>query len=140
MDIVGNAYAAVVALDPADGSVKWRFVAPNTAPIDVGPNVGPDGNIYGVQSVAPNNGLGSFALDPQGNLIWSNPGNPTIDALTSITKSEITFGVDRLHAGTWFLRSGSPVLYTFSLAGRPPAMDVLGSPEHEGDVSDHGPL
>ena len=117
MDIVGNAYAAVVALDPADGSVKWRFVAPNTAPIDVGPNVGPDGNIYGVQSVAPNNGLGSFALDPQGNLIWSNPGNPTIGALTSITKSEITFGVDRLHAGTWFLRSGYPVLYTFSLAG-----------------------
>jgi outer membrane protein assembly factor BamB len=118
MDVVGDAYAAVVALDPDDGSVLWRFVAPNTGPIDVGPNVGPDGRIYGVQTVVPNAGLGAFALEPEdGQLAWSEAGDPPFDGLSSLTNSEIVFGADRLYAGAWFLRSGSPVIYAFALDG-----------------------
>ena len=39
-----------------------------------GPTVGPDGNIYVISDFG---GLGAFALSPAGQLLWSNPGNPT---------------------------------------------------------------
>ena len=39
-----------------------------------GPTVGPDGNIYVVFDFG---GLGAVALSPAGQLLWSNPGNPT---------------------------------------------------------------
>ena len=76
MDIVGNAYAAVVALDPADGSVKWRFVAPNTAPIDVGPKVGPDGNIYGIHVRRSQQRSRLFRARPAGQPYLVQPGQP----------------------------------------------------------------
>ena len=56
----------IVALNP-NGTVKWRFAQNPGAFILLGPNVGPDGNIYaiGIQ------GLGVFSLTPQGSLRWS---------------------------------------------------------------------
>lgn len=121
----------VVALDPADGAVRWRFVPPNPHRLAAGPNVGPDGNIYAVQGDFAKVGtLGAFSLTPEGDLRWSNRGNPALTGDTIITLSEVEFGADRLHFGFYRTRSGSPVLYTFDLEGnqlwttsdlRPPA-------------------
>jgi outer membrane protein assembly factor BamB len=58
----------IVALNP-NGTVKWRFTQNPGAFILLGPNVGPDGNIYAVAI----EGLGIFSLTPQGTLRWSLP-------------------------------------------------------------------
>ena len=57
---------SIVALAP-NGSVKWEFKENPSAFILLGPNVGPDGNIYAMGS----EGLGIFSLTPQGTLRWS---------------------------------------------------------------------
>jgi outer membrane protein assembly factor BamB len=117
VDFVGNDYAAVIALNPVDGSVRWRFFPPAVGDLIAGPNVGPDGNIYGVQDTTFG-GIGAFALDPQGNLLWSNPGQPRLSFAEIITTSKIVFGSDRLHFGIVRARSGgNPVIYTFLLGG-----------------------
>ena len=71
----GSVYLAsiqtVYALDP-DGILQWRFTDNSTQGVMVGPNVGPDGNIY----VANDWGLGAYALSPVGELLWNNPGVP----------------------------------------------------------------
>jgi hypothetical protein len=111
-----NDYVAVVALNP-DGTVRWRFIPPTPGDLVIGPNVGPDGNVYGVQDTFFG-GLGAFALDPAGNLIWSNPGVFPLDGSDLITTSNVVFGADRLHFGFVRVRSGgNPVIYTFSLDG-----------------------
>lgn len=56
----------IIALNP-NGTVKWQFDENPSAFILLGPNVGPDGNIYAVG----NEGLGVFSLTPQGSLRWS---------------------------------------------------------------------
>lgn len=58
----------IVALNP-NGTVKWRFNQNPGAFILLGPNVGPDGNIYAVAI----EGLGVFSLTPQGTLRWAVP-------------------------------------------------------------------
>jgi outer membrane protein assembly factor BamB len=111
-----NEYVAVVALNP-DGAVRWRFIPPTPGDLIIGPNVGPDGNIYAVQDTFFG-GLGAFALDPDGNLIWSNRGEFPLDGADLITTSNVVFGTDRLHFGIVRVRSGgNPVIYTFSLDG-----------------------
>jgi outer membrane protein assembly factor BamB len=60
--------AAVTAVNP-DGTLKWRFVENPRAMILLGPNVGPDGNIYAVAT----EGLGVFSLTPEGLLRWAHP-------------------------------------------------------------------
>jgi outer membrane protein assembly factor BamB len=116
--IVGDEYALVVALN-ADGSTRWKFPSPTPGALLTGPNLGPDGNIYGVQDVAVWGGLGAFSLDPGGNLRWSNQADLSGGAgLLPDTNSQIAFGADRFHTGLVFLRSGgNPVIYTFSLGG-----------------------
>lgn len=52
-------------------SLAYRFCA--------GPDVGPDGNIYAVLDRAHVGTLGAFSLDPNGNLRWSNQGDPLIN-------------------------------------------------------------
>jgi hypothetical protein len=47
-----------------DGTLKWQFVQNPRAFILLGPNVGPDGNIYAVAT----EGLGVLSLTPQGQL------------------------------------------------------------------------
>ena len=59
-----------------------------------GPTVGPDGNIYVISDLG---GLGAFALSPAGQLLWSNPGNPTF-AENGQLGAEIVFGSGRLYA------------------------------------------
>ena len=60
VDFVGNQYAAVIALNP-DGSVRWRFFPGVQGDLIIGPNVGPDGNIYGVQDTTFG-GIGAFKV------------------------------------------------------------------------------
>ena len=57
----------------SDGTVRWTFVDSGQS-VMAGPTVGPDGNIYVVFDIG---GLGAVALSPAGQLLWSNPGNPT---------------------------------------------------------------
>lgn len=62
--------AAIYALAP-DGTLKWQFNQNPGAFILLGPNVGPDGNIYAVAT----QGMGVFSLTPQGTLRWATPEN-----------------------------------------------------------------
>lgn len=63
----------VAAVNP-DGTLRWRYNLPTGDRwLLVGPGVGPDGNIYAVQNTL-NNGNGAFALDSDGNLLWTQPG------------------------------------------------------------------
>jgi hypothetical protein len=65
----------VTAVNP-DGSTRWSYAGPaNAGTIWIGPNVGPDGNIYGVCQVNPTIGsnFGAFAVSPQGQLLWNTP-------------------------------------------------------------------
>ena len=62
--------AAIYALAP-DGKLKWQFNQDPGAFILLGPNVGPDGNIYAVGT----QGMGVFSLTPQGTLRWATPEN-----------------------------------------------------------------
>jgi hypothetical protein len=79
----------------ANGSIKWRFTEPSSGQgVIAGPTVGPDGNIYVISDFG---GLGAFALSPAGQLLWSNPGNPTF-AENGQLGVEIVFGSGRLYA------------------------------------------
>jgi hypothetical protein len=62
---IGNT-TSIFALTP-NGAVRWQFDQNPGAFILLGPNVGPDGNIYAVGT----QGLGVFSLTAQGNLRWS---------------------------------------------------------------------
>lgn len=112
--------AVVVAIAP-DGTTLWQFDVESIAQggqggLLSGPNVGPDGMIYAVQEALDFGGLGAFALDPQGELVWSNQGEPPIHSDPG-DNAAITFGDDRLHAGIVTDGSSAPVLYTFDLDG-----------------------
>ena len=58
----------ITAFTP-DGSLKWSFEQSPRAMILLGPNVGPDGNIYAVST----EGIGIFSLTPAGVLRWAQP-------------------------------------------------------------------
>jgi hypothetical protein len=60
--------STIFALAP-DGKLKWQYRQTSMAFILLGPNVGPDGNVYAVAT----QGIGVFSLTPQGTLRWSVP-------------------------------------------------------------------
>jgi PQQ-like domain len=95
----GTVYVAsmntIKAISP-DGSIRWAFTEPSAGQgVIAGPTVGPDGNIYVISDVG---GLGAFALSPQGQLLWSNPGNPQFSENAQLGV-ELVFGSGRLYAG-----------------------------------------
>jgi hypothetical protein len=94
----GTVYVAsmsTVTAIAADGLIKWTFTEPSVGQgVIAGPTVGPDGNIYAISDLG---GLGAFALSPAGELLWSNPGNPTF-AENGQLGAEIVFGSGRLYA------------------------------------------
>ncbi|HMQ69478.1 MAG TPA: PQQ-binding-like beta-propeller repeat protein, partial [Ignavibacteria bacterium] len=63
----------LTAINP-DGTERWQFTDPGSQGINSGPVTGPDGNIYS----ANNYGLGANSVSSNGQLLWSNPGNPLI--------------------------------------------------------------
>lgn len=75
---------AIFALAP-DGSLKWKFDQSPPAMILLGPDAGPDGNIYAVGT----QGMGVFSLTPEGRLRWSSPENYDRPI---VTLQEIVFG------------------------------------------------
>ena len=94
----GTVYVAsmstVTSIAP-NGSINWSFTEPSFGQgVIAGPTVGPDGNIYVISDFG---GLGAFALSPAGQLLWSNPGNPTF-AENGQLGVEIVFGSGRLYA------------------------------------------
>jgi outer membrane protein assembly factor BamB len=66
--IVTGDERTITAVNP-DGTLKWEYAEDPGAMILLGPNVGPDGNIYAVAT----EGLGVFSLTPGGQLRWSIP-------------------------------------------------------------------
>ena len=74
---------AIFALAP-NGTLKWKFDQSPGALILLGPNVGPDGNIYAVST----EGVGVISLTPQGSLRWAVP---EIYSRPVVTLQEITF-------------------------------------------------
>jgi putative pyrroloquinoline-quinone-binding quinoprotein/IPT/TIG domain-containing protein len=94
---------AIFAL-AADGTLKWRFAQTPGAFILLGPNVGPDGNIYAVAT----DGVGVFSLTPQGSLRWAAPESYSRPI---VTLQEIVFApapIARLyfHANDHFVSFG----------------------------------
>src|ERR1035437_6517406 len=77
---------SIFALTP-NGTLKWQFDQSPSAFIMLGPNVGPDGNIY----VVATQGMGVFSLTSQGSLRWSVPENYDRPI---VTMQEIVFGPD----------------------------------------------
>jgi len=80
---IGNT-TSVFALAP-NGAVRWRFDQNPGAFTLLGPNVGPDGNIYAVGT----QGMGVFSLTPQGSSRWSLPENYSRPI---VIQQEIAFG------------------------------------------------
>lgn len=115
---LGEGPEIIRALNP-DGTLLWEFVPPVSWELMAGPNVGPDGNIYASQGNVGDGGLGFFSLDPQGELRWSNPGDPPLDGLygPEVNSSEVVFASDRFYAGAQHLRGGHPTTWALSLDG-----------------------
>jgi hypothetical protein len=108
----------IIRAHDRDGNIIWRFIPSEPGQVIAGPNVGPDGNIYAVQEIRAGDGIGLFALAPDGTLLWSNEGDPVLGPVDSITNNEIIFSDDRLYFSIIRLRSGgSGVTYSFDLDG-----------------------
>jgi hypothetical protein len=113
----GTVYVAsmntIKAISP-DGSIRWAFTEPSAGQgVIAGPTVGPDGNIYVISDVG---GLGAFALSPQGQLLWSNPGNPQFSENAQLGV-EIVFGSGRLYAGFDERGVALSTMFAISLGG-----------------------
>jgi PQQ-like domain len=113
----GTVYVAsmsTVTAIAADGSIKWSFTEPSFGQgVIAGPTVGPDGNIYAISDLG---GLGAFALSPAGELLWSNPGNPTF-AENGQLGAEIMFGSGRLYAAFDERGAALSTMFGLSLGG-----------------------
>ncbi|HEX7313339.1 MAG TPA: Ig-like domain-containing protein, partial [Pyrinomonadaceae bacterium] len=100
--------AALMALDPKDGGVKWRVVDASNQ-IYAGPNVGPDGKVYVVFRPGGNN---TAAFNPDGTRAWTrNDGLPNFISGGGVR--EISFDAAR---GRLFFNAGLPT-FAYDLAG-----------------------
>jgi len=111
----------IAAFNP-NGTLKWRFVQDPRAFILLGPNVGPDGNIYAVAT----EGIGIFSLTPAGVLRWAQPeayGRLIVDY------QEVVFGPNGANQQMYFLannhikglRLDGSVVFTNPASGNQPA-------------------
>jgi outer membrane protein assembly factor BamB len=112
---------SIIALN-SSGTVKWQFDENPSAFILLGPNVGPDGNIYAVA----NEGLGVFSLTPQGNLRWSLPeryDRPIVSyqeiVFGTLAQSRLYFHADR-HLRAVSLNGAEVFSYPDSLVNADP--------------------
>ena len=113
----GTAYVASgssITAIAANGSIRWSFTEPSSGQgVIAGPTVGPDGNIYVISDFG---GLGAFALSPAGQLLWSNPGNPTFLEYGQLG-AEVVFGSGRLYAAFDEVSVASSTMFGLSLGG-----------------------
>jgi len=115
---------SIFALAP-DGTLKWQFRQNPGAFILLGPNVGPDGNIYAVAT----QGAGVFSLTPQGSLRWAVP---EAYSRPIVTLQEIVFA-PAPQSRLYF--HANDHLKSFSLDGTPIFTYVDGLPQ-----DDHQPV
>ena len=113
----GTVYVAsintITAIAP-DGTIRWSYTEPWSGQgVIAGPTVGPDGNVYVISDFG---GLGAFALSPTGQLLWSNPGDPTFAEFGQLG-AEIVFGSGRLFAAFDGDDVVPSTMYGLSLAG-----------------------
>ncbi len=107
----------IVRAHDRNGDIIWRFIPPEPGKLIAGPNVGPNGNVYAVQELRSGNGLGLFALSPNGNLLWSNVGEPELGPADGITNNEIIFSGHHLYFAMTGLGSVSAITFSFDLDG-----------------------
>lgn len=110
----------VYALDPADGSDVWTFSYDSNnfqEQIEVGPNVGPDGNVYGVTSTDGSIGLGAFSLTPDGQLRWADKGQPLLDVINAGTLGPVYFTADRIIFPFNNVQAGANLVYGYDFGG-----------------------
>jgi len=107
----------VWALDP-DGSVSWSYSWSGgyNNQIDNGPGVGPDGNVYATTAVNDGQGLGVFSLTPEGQLRWTDAGEPPLVILNASHGQRVRFTQDRLVFG-FIATTGSPSVYAYDFDG-----------------------
>jgi putative pyrroloquinoline-quinone-binding quinoprotein len=113
--------SSIKAFNP-NGTPKWTFVQNPMAFILLGPNVGPDGNIYAVAT----EGIGIFSLTPAGVLRWAQP--EAYDRRI-VDYQEVVFGPNGANQQMYFMANnhlkglrldGSPV-FTIPTTGNQPA-------------------
>ncbi|GEM_PF-2322197 len=105
----------IAAVNP-NGSLQWQYLPPLSNPTICGPNVGPDGNVYAVQERISGSGYGMYSVDAQGNLRWTNIGDPPMGR-ADLGHANIAFGADRCYTGIEGYRGGFPSSRCFSLGG-----------------------
>ena len=113
--------SAIKAFNP-NGTLKWTFVQNPMAFIMLGPNVGPDGNIYAVAT----EGIGIFSLTPAGVLRWTQP--EAYDRRI-VDYQEVVFGPNGANQQMYFLannhlkglRLDGNLVFTIPSTGNQPA-------------------
>ena len=105
-----------------DGTTRWEFSYDSKnfqEQIEVGPSVGPDGNIYAITSVDADEdvGLGAFSLTPDGDLRWSDQGQPLIDTINAGTGGPVYFTSERLIFPFKISADGGPRVYGYDFDG-----------------------
>ena len=105
-----------------DGTTKWTYSwTPSgiNTHIEVGPSVGPDGNIYAVTGIGGSaTGIGAFSLTADGNLRWSDQGNPPLAPINSSTGGPVFFTQERLIFPFRIVGSGSNLVYGYDFNGQ----------------------
>jgi hypothetical protein len=119
--------SAIKAFNP-NGTLKWTFAQNPFAFILLGPNVGPDGNIYAVAT----EGIGIFSLTPAGALRWTQP--ESYDRLI-VDYQEVVFGPNGANQQMYFLannhlkglRLDGSLVFSNSASGNQPAIGPDGT-------------
>ncbi|HJS20046.1 MAG TPA: PQQ-binding-like beta-propeller repeat protein [Anaerolineales bacterium] len=117
----------IMAFNP-NGTLKWSFEQNPRAMILLGPNVGPDGNIYAVST----EGIGIFSLTPSGVLRWTQP--ETYDRRI-VDYQEVVFGPNAANQQMYFLannhlkglRLDGNLVFTIPSTGNQPAIGPDGT-------------
>lgn len=131
---------AVLAINP-DGSTRWQFTWNGASgsggeTLIVGPSVGPDGNIYAGTSVENGAGLGAFSLTPDGDLRWSDEGDPALDVINATNNTRIFFLEDRLIFPFTFDQASGALIYGYDFDGNQvnslDGMCLVGQPRTHG--------
>lgn len=109
----GLGFGQITALHP-DGSVRWAHTPDAGSGLVAGPSVGLDGNIYAIAD-----GLGTYSLDPEGNLRWVGDYELT----TAYNNAPIWFDSERFFAAVNHF-GGGPSLHVYDLTD---GMEIWGS-------------
>ena len=117
----------IMAFNP-NGTLKWNFEQNPMAFILLGPNVGPDGNIYAVST----EGIGIFSLTPAGVLRWTQP--EAYDRRI-VDYQEVVFGPNGVNQQMYFLannhlkalRLDGSLVFTNPATGNQPAIGPDGT-------------